>query len=524
MPSSPIIRERDTLVGDRAVYVSWDLGPDDGTTFGVGPRAVNVSAENSAKTARFSVTPVGDEAYLTGLSPSTQYTVTVTLTYKPPSDLYGGQQGATSRSTSVAVTTAPSSPGAPPTVTPTTVVASSTFPIGGEGPPISFGWPPADPQHEPLPPEPPNTWKPWYPLGSSSPRFRANQRVCVFYPRFGYGIAAVADDGVVHEMRWDPITGWGSWRPIHEDARSDPDATVTAIGSDTLAVVGGDGQIWSTTATGRRQNTWEPWSPVSSSGAHGVLSLSGPSFAQRQRVASLHRLARSSGDTGCDVFAVGKDGVVRQCFRDERHPKWSGWSCIRPETTFGAEAEVVALPRELESANVELFAQGEDGGVWTISTTDRGKSWTPWHPIRPGTPFVRPQTPVALWRGAHRIELFMVAVDGTVQTSWWQDGAEDWAPWQQPLSAVPSDARAVVTGLTAREMDIDLALVGRDERVWFCEFRPGEATWRDWRQIHGEAAFPAGQTVLLRVGWPNRRDAFAVGKDGRIWQSWVPAD
>ncbi|MFF0434115.1 hypothetical protein ACFYU9_18030 [Streptomyces sp. NPDC004327] len=132
----------------------------------------------------------------------------------------------------------------------------------------------------------------------------------------------------------------------------------------------------------------------------------------------------------------------------------------------------------------------------------------------------RPITSVS--RSEENVDLFVVGNDNRVWSQFWSAQAGwhgDWFPVPgqavfdgQPVAAVARDAE-----------HLDLFVVGYDNRVW-SQFWSAQTGWHgDWMPVPGQAVFD-GQPVAAVARDKDHLDLFLVGHDNRVWSQYWSAE
>jgi hypothetical protein len=222
-----------------------------------------------------------------------------------------------------------------------------------------------------------------------------------------------------------------------------------------------------------------------------------------------------------DLFVTGNDGKVYNSW-------WSpgsGWSSINSNWRpiggfFPAGAPVAAVLRNPNQ--IDLFVIAGDGKVYT-SWWSTGSVWsdtdTNWRPI--GGLFPPGASIAAISRSSNHVDLFTTGNDGKVYTIWsqgseWSDFKDDWRPIG---GRFPVGAPVAVVARNANQLD--LFATGTDGKVYTSWWSAGSG-WsginNNWRPIGG--LFPAGAPVAAVSRDSNQLDLFVTGDDGKVYTSW----
>lgn len=333
-------------------------------------------------------------------------------------------------------------------------------------------------------------------------------------------VFVAGSDGQVYTAWWRPIQSWTGWRPVATPPAvrltSDLSGIVTSIdrtsgfGNLDIFAVGEDGNVY--TAWFRPAQGWRGWLPVATTPA-GVR-LEGVS-------AITSSLDPATGFGNIDVFAVGSDGVVYTAWWRPSQG-WQGW---RPVATLpagvrllrGISTLVSSLDRDSGFGNLDLFAAGDDGRVYTAWFRLR-QGWQGWLPVAtlPSGLSLRPGIKALVSSldedtGFGNLDVFAVDTAGLVHTAWWRP-RQGWHGWL-PVATTPPGGVQLTPGLNAavisREQmgveavaagtlprggfgSLDVYAVGSDDRVYTAWWRPGQG-WQGWLPV---GTLPAG--VQLR--------------------------
>ena len=308
-----------------------------------------------------------------------------------------------------------------------------------------------------------------------------------------------------HLDSWQSIGGWFP-QPAPITAVSRRNTMIDAFG------IANDGRVYTSWFT----DGVSDWS-----GVNDAWRNVGGVFPSGARVSAV---ARKPGQL--DLFVVGGDGRAYTSWWTEGVTDWSGigdrWRNVGG--TFPPGAPVSALARK--SGQLDLFVVGRDGRVhtswWTEGVTDWSGIRDRWRDIGGRFPTGAPVSAVA--RKSGQLDLFAVGRDGRVYTSWWTDGVTDWSGigdrWRNIGGTFP--AGAPVSAVARKSGQLDLFVVGGDGRVYTSWWTDGVSDWSGigdrWRNIGG--TFPAGAPVSAVARKPSQLDLFVVGNDGHIYTSW----
>jgi hypothetical protein len=231
-------------------------------------------------------------------------------------------------------------------------------------------------------------------------------------------------------------------------------------------------------------------------------------------------IGSETGEIGDFCTSPSKWGFVQGIFVDSYWSKGANACVIRQ--TYGFEVSVVARTPE----NLDLFVVGNDGRVYT-SWWSAGNDWSgvndDWRPIGGFFPVGASISAVA--RTPDNLDLFVVGNDGRVYTSWWSAG-NDWSGvndnWRPLGGFFP--AGAPVSAVARTPDNLDLFVIAKDGRVytsWWSAGNDWSGVNNNWRPIGG--FFPVGVQVSAVARTPDNLDLFVTGNDGRVYTSWWSA-
>ena len=319
-------------------------------------------------------------------------------------------------------------------------------------------------------------------------------------------VVAVAADQQVWTRR-SAAAPWSPWRPI--GGQFPEGNTVTAVSRNPnqidLFTIGGNGHVYTSWWT--NGSDW--------SGLKGWLGI-GFQFPAGNTVTAVSR-----NPNQIDLFTIGGNGHVYTSWWTNGSD-WSGlkgWLGIGFQ--FPAGNTVTAVSRNPNQ--IDLFAIGGNGHVYASWWTN-GSDWSGlkgWLDI--GFQFPAGNTVTAVSRNPDQIDLFAIAGNGHVYTSWWTTGS-NWSGlkgWRDIGFLFP--AGNTVTAVSRNPGQIDLFTVGGNGHVYTSWWTNG-SDWsglKGWRDIGG--VFPAGAAVSAASRNPNQIDLFVVHGDGVVYTTWWTA-
>jgi hypothetical protein len=132
------------------------------------------------------------------------------------------------------------------------------------------------------------------------------------------------------------------------------------------------------------------------------------------------------------------------------------------------------------------------------------------------------QQVAAVSRAPGNLDLFIVGFDNRVWTTFWNDQVGwngDWFPL--PGQAVFDHANQHVAAVSRAPGNLDTFIVGFDNRVW-TTFWNDQVGWNgDWFPLPGQAVFDhVNQHVAAVSRAPANLDTFIVGLDNHVWTTF----
>lgn len=233
-------------------------------------------------------------------------------------------------------------------------------------------------------------------------------------------------------------------------------------------------------------------------------------------------LARSADHL--DAFAVGRDGAVYTSWRDPNFDGgiWHDWYRISPVGMAVLGTRVAAVARTPD--HIDLFTVAADGRVlstwWDVNADNQ--QWHPW--FRVGTLVAPTKAPVeAIARAKDHLDLFVVGTNGRVYASWWNQNidAGQWHDWAQ-IPASESVPNGSVRAVSRRHDRLDLFMVDRAGAVmttsWDANLNQGR--WTAWSALSAAGFAGPGGNVTPLARTPDHLDIFVPGIDGHIVTNW----
>lgn len=254
-------------------------------------------------------------------------------------------------------------------------------------------------------------WRSWFKIMNNfSPTFPLNTQIAaIARTPDNLDIFGVLNASFVDTSAWSPDTGWIGWFPIHNEINFSPGTPITALTRDSghidLFIIGNDGCVWSTA-----------WSP--GTGWISWFRLGNITFPPNTQISAVSRTAND-----IDLFATATDERVWS-INWSSTSGWHYWYQIYPEVTFPPGTPVASLSRKSlfqETEGMDIFAVGKNGIVKS-ATWSSSRGWNSWIDI--GTTTFPLNTPISvlhrplLLADAEIIDLFATGANGGV---WWTE-------------------------------------------------------------------------------------------------------
>ncbi|WP_433784128.1 hypothetical protein ACQPX6_28485 [Actinomycetospora sp. CA-101289] len=309
-------------------------------------------------------------------------------------------------------------------------------------------------------------------------------------------------------QRWN-----GDWTVLPGGAVFDRDkqqvaAVSRAEGNLDLFVVGFDNRVWT-----------QYWTDAGGWNTDWTVLPGGAVFDRdKQQVAAVSR-----AEGNLDLFVVGFDNRVWTQYWTDAGGWNTDWTVLPGGAVFDRDKQQVAAVSRAEG-NLDLFVVGFDNRVWTQYWTDAGGWNTDWTVLPGGAVFDRDKQQVAaVSRAEGNLDLFVVGFDNRVWTQYWTDAGgwnTDWTVL--PGGAVFDRDKQQVAAVSRAEGNLDLFVVGFDNRVW-TQYWTDAGGWNtDWTVLPGGAVFDRDKQQVAAVSRAEGNlDLFVVGFDNHIWtQYW----
>jgi Repeat of unknown function (DUF346) len=209
---------------------------------------------------------------------------------------------------------------------------------------------------------------------------------------------------------------------------------------------------------------------------------------------------------GLDLFVQGTNGALLWKHRDGT--TWSSW-----ESLGGVLTSVPAATSPAPGV-IEVFARGTTGGLYEISTTNGGSSWSAWSRIGGQGQLLTNTGPSARsWVSGSTIytEVF---ITGTNTRCYYiaQAGNAPYGGWQNLGGGLTSSPAAASPASGA----IDVFARGTTGALYENSYYSG--SWHGWISLGGGIAPSTGPGVC---SWgPGRLDVFVQGTTGALYHKW----
>ncbi|MDQ1832038.1 CV39L family lectin [Massilia scottii] len=229
--------------------------------------------------------------------------------------------------------------------------------------------------------------------------------------------------------------------------------------------------------------------------------------------------------------AATADTVADNSTHRERRPDalqgisggWAAdWFLIPGPTVFEHNEQGIAAVARAPGI-LDLFVIGFDNRVWSTYWTEATGWNADWFPLPGGARFDHKHQQVsALSRAPGILDLFVIGSDNHVWSTYWTE-ASGWSrEWFRIPGAAVFDHRKQRVAAVARAPGIlDLFAIGADDRVWSTYWTEASGWNRDWFRLPGRATFDHNtQQVTALARAPGNLDLFVIGFDNKVWSTY----
>ena len=320
-------------------------------------------------------------------------------------------------------------------------------------------------------------------------------------------------DNRVWTTFWNQTAGWNAeFFPLPGQAVFNHETQHIAAVARTpdnldLFVLGFDNRIWSTFFTSGGGWNGE-WFPLPGTAVFDHLT---------QHVAAVSRAPNN-----IDLFVLGFDDHAWSTF-------WTGDHGWHPEpfplpggAVFSHQTQqIAALARA--PGNLDLFVAGFDNRVWSTFWSE-ATGWNgDWFQLDGPDIFAHDtQRVAAVSRTPGNLDLFIIGTDDRVWTRFWTAASgwnDQWFP--VPGLAVFDHRVQDVSAVSRAPGNLDLFVIGFDDRVWTTFFDVGSGWNAEWFQLPGQAIFDHSRQHLAAVSRSiDNLDVFVLGLDSHAWTTF----
>jgi hypothetical protein len=354
----------------------------------------------------------------------------------------------------------------------------------------------------------------WFPLPGHAVFDRDKQHVAVVSRAEGkLDLFVIGLDNHVWSTFWNDRTGWnGDWFPLPGQAVFDRDKQrVTAVSR-------GQGNL-DLFVIGFDNHVWSTFWTEQGGWNVDWFPLPGQAVFDREKQ-QVVAVSRAHGNL--DLFVIGFDNHVWSTFWNDR-TGWNGdWFPLPGQAVFDRDTQHVSVVPRAPSS-LDLFVIGFDNHVWSTFWNDRTGWNGDWFPL-PGQAVFdsQKQHVTAVSRGEGNLDLFVIGFDNRVWSTFWNDQggwSRDWFPL--PGQAVFDRQRQHVTAVSRGRGNLDLFVIGLDNHVW-STFWNDQVGWSaDWFPLPGQAVFDRDKQRVVPVARTRENlDLFVLGFDNHVWSSF----
>lgn len=204
-------------------------------------------------------------------------------------------------------------------------------------------------------------------------------------------------------------------------------------------------------------------------------------------------------------------------------PTWNtDWFPLPGKAVVDRDRQQVAAVSRTPG-NLDLFVIGFDNRIWSTFWSATGGWHGDWFALPGQAVFDRnTQQVTAVSRAPGNIDLFVIGVDNRVWSTIWTD-LRGWnADWfALPGKALFDHLHQRVAALARTPRNLDLFVLGVDNRAWSTFWTTAGGWNGDWFALPGHAVFDHQLQHIAAVSrTPGNLDLFAVGFDNHAWSTF----
>jgi hypothetical protein len=190
---------------------------------------------------------------------------------------------------------------------------------------------------------------------------------------------------------------------------------------------------------------------------------------------------------------------------------------------MGATTAIAAIGRK--PGHLDLFWVTTDGSINAAWWDERQNSgaWAAEFSIAPPNSAAMPANIAALARLPEHIDVFWIAPDGSVMTAWW-DGPLTGPNWNAPFPiAGPGSAAGAVTALSREAYHVDVFWIAPDASIWTTWWAPDPGWNAPYAMTPAGVAAP-GSPLSAANQSPTHMDVFWHTPDGAVGTTYWDAN
>jgi hypothetical protein len=226
-----------------------------------------------------------------------------------------------------------------------------------------------------------------------------------------------------------------------------------------------------------------------------------------------------------DLFWVTPNGEIATVWWDETHQENGGWGGAYTIAPPGSALPFTMTAMSRIPFHLDVFWIAPDGSICTMSwdpNSNNGLWSTPLKVMPSGTAV---GGIAAVSRGLEHMDLFWIAPDGSVGSTWWNFYANN-LEWAAPFTiAGPGSARPGGLTVSCRNPDhLDVFWVVPDGSIgtaWW-DAALNDAFWNPPFTIAGPGSATSSVATTCRT--PDQVDVFWIAPDGSIGTAWWAPD
>jgi hypothetical protein len=224
------------------------------------------------------------------------------------------------------------------------------------------------------------------------------------------------------------------------------------------------------------------------------------------------------------IFWIGGDGAVTTAqWNADTGPGWGQPTQISPANSALPGSPLSAIART--ASHLDVFWVGADGAIetnWWDSVANKGEWPTPYK-ITGENAAVPGSSVCVVSQQPRHLDVLWSGPDGTVMTTWWDEGTGAWAP-AYPISnqnsAIPG---ACVAASSSQDGELVVAWVSPSGAIVSNSWSGTPPRWWGADATTDDNVALPGSHLACVARAPGRVDVYWIATDGAVWTNWTPA-